>query len=65
MSIYAPICQSPCFKPGLMDAAFKLWTDVGLSIIGDFYIDNHFASFAELQEKFSLPASEVFHYLQG
>lgn len=22
MSIYAPVCQKPCFKPGLMDVVF-------------------------------------------
>lgn len=57
------ICQNPCFKPGLMDAVFKHLSDKGLSTIRDFYIDNHFASFAQLQAKFNLSFSKFF-YLQ-
>lgn len=37
LSINAPICQNP--KPGLMNALFKHWSDVGLSAIKDLYID--------------------------
>ena len=64
MSIYAPICQNPCFKPGLMDAVFKRWSDKGLTIIKDLYVDDHFVSFAQLQTKFKLPTNHFFRYLQ-
>lgn len=54
VSTYAPICQNPCFKPGTMDAAFLQWSDKGLTTVKDLYINNHFASFAQLQAKFGL-----------
>lgn len=60
MSIHTPICQNPCFKPGLMDAVFKHWSDKGLTTIRDLYIDIHFASFAQLQAKFKLPTNQFF-----
>ena len=64
LSTHAPICQNPCFKSGMMDAAFVQWSDKGLSSVKDLYINNHFASFAQLQEKFGLPSSHFFRYLQ-
>lgn len=64
LSIYAPICQNPCFKPGTMDAVFTQWSDRGLSTIRDLYINNHFATFAQLKSKFGLPAGHFFRYLQ-
>lgn len=54
VSTYAPICQNPCFKPGTMDAAFLQWSDKGLTTVKDLYINNYFASFAQLQAKFGL-----------
>ena len=47
-----------------MDAVFKHWSDKGLTAIENLYIDNHFASFAQLQAKFKLPTSKFFRYLQ-
>ena len=64
LSTYAPICQNPCFIPGTMDAAFVQWSNKGLTAIRDLYIDNHFASFAQLQAKFGLTSSHFFRYLQ-
>lgn len=64
LSIYAPICQNPCFKPGTIDPVFLHWSDKGLSTVKDLYIGDHFASFAQLQAKFSLPPGHFFRYLQ-
>uniref|UniRef100_A0A671XVP2 Reverse transcriptase domain-containing protein n=1 Tax=Sparus aurata TaxID=8175 RepID=A0A671XVP2_SPAAU len=64
VSTYAPICQNPYFKPGMMDAAFVQWSDKGLTAIIDLYINDHFATFAQLQTKFGLPSSHFFRYLQ-
>lgn len=47
-----------------MDAAFKQWPVKGLIAIKDLYIDNHFASFAQLQTKYNLPTSHFYQYLQ-
>lgn len=62
MSIHAPISQNPCFKPGLIDAVFKHWSDKGLTTIKDLYIDNHYASFAQLLADFKLPTSPFLNY---
>ena len=64
VSTYAPICQNPYFKLGMMDAAFVQWSDKGLTAIIDLYVNDHFATFAQLQEKFGLPSSHFFRYLQ-
>lgn len=40
------------------------WSNKGLTTIRDLYIDNHFASFAQLQAKFKLPTNQFFCYLQ-
>ncbi|CAI5656405.1 unnamed protein product [Oreochromis niloticus] len=47
-----------------MDPVFKLWSALGLHTIKDLYIDNCFASFAQLQSKFMLPSAHLFRYLQ-
>lgn len=63
-SIYTPICQNPLFKPGQMDTAFDIWKRKGIRSLADLYIDGHFASFAQLQDKYSIPNSHFFRYLQ-
>ena len=63
VSTYAPICQNPYFKLGMMDAAFVQWSDKGLTAIIDLYVNDHFATFAQLQAKFGLPSSHFFSIL--
>ena len=64
LSCYAPLRQNPTFKPGLMDPTFASWAVKGLSAVRDFYINKSFASFAQLQVKFGIPAGHLFRYLQ-
>ena len=64
VSTYAPICQNPYFKPGTMDAAYVQWSNKGLTAIIELYVNDHFATFAQLQDKFGLPSSHFFRYLQ-
>lgn len=64
LSIYAPICLNPAFKPAMLDSVFMHWSRKGLSSIKDLYIGNHFASFAQLQNKFVLPSGHFYRYLQ-
>lgn len=64
LSIYAPICQNPAFKPGILDSVFKQWSEMGIVLIKDLYINKHFASYAQLQAKFNLPPGHFFRYLQ-
>lgn len=64
LSIYAPICQNPAFKPGILDPVFKQWSKKGILLIKDLYINKQFASYAQLQTKFNLPPGHFFRYLQ-
>lgn len=41
-----------------------MWRLSGIVTLEDLYIDKHFASFSQLKEKFSLPATHFFRYLQ-
>lgn len=47
-----------------MDRAFIIWSDLGIKSFKDLYIDNIFASFQQLSEKFALPKQHVLRYLQ-
>lgn len=47
-----------------MDRVFLEWGKRGLKCIEDLYIDDKFMSFLQLQEKFQLPQSHFFRYLQ-
>ncbi|CAI5660574.1 unnamed protein product [Oreochromis niloticus] len=63
-SIHTPIYGNHAFPPSCLDASFDIWTQKGIITLKDLYIDRQFASFTQLQNKFSLPASHFFHYLQ-
>lgn len=47
-----------------MDMAFVTWKEKGISSLEDLYIDGQFASFAQLQDKYNIPNSHFFRYLQ-
>ena len=47
-----------------MDPTFVSWAVKGLSAVRDFYVNKSFAFFAQLQEKFQIPAGHFFCYLQ-
>jgi len=65
VSCYAPLRHNPTFKPGMMDPTFTSWAIKGLSEVRDFYINNCFASFTQLQEKYQIPTAHFFRYLQA
>lgn len=64
ISAYTPICYNHAFPPSLVDNSFALWKSKGVSTIADLYIENFFATFAQLKQKYSLPTSHFFRYLQ-
>ena len=64
LSLLLPIAGNPSFPPGQLDYRFSLWKDLGIRTIGDLYIEEIFASFAQLQEKYGLPRSNFHLYLQ-
>ena len=63
-SIYAPVCHNHAFPPALSDATFYSWRQKGIVVLKDLYIDKHFASFTQLKDKFALPQTHFFRYLQ-
>lgn len=59
-----PIHGNPSFAPSTLDIAFKIWENAGIMTLLDLYIDGGFASFQQLVDKFRLPKSNFFRYLQ-
>ena len=47
-SIYAPLFQNHNFKPSVLDSAFQLWSDNGITSIHDLYDNGVFMSFTDL-----------------
>lgn len=64
LSSAAPIASNASFPPSLFDGAFNIWKSQGLVTIDQLFIDNNFASFDQLKNKFSLSNSHVFRYFQ-
>ena len=64
LSLLAPISPNHIFPPSLIDNAFEIWSNKGIKAFKDLYIDNTFASFQQLAQKFSLPNHHFFRYLQ-
>lgn len=63
-SIYAPICQNHSFLPAQLDGAFAAGREKGIIAFTDLYINSQLASFSQLSNKFNLPSSHFFRYLQ-
>ena len=63
-SVHSPVCYNHAFPPSLTDSTFALWGNKGITAIANLYNDNTFATFAQLKDKYSLPASHFFCYLQ-
>lgn len=60
----SPICNNHAFAPGKTDAVFATWLEKGISDLNSLYIDGIFASFAQLQSLYNIPASNLFRYFQ-
>lgn len=63
-SVQTPICFNHDFMPPWHDKTYHDWRDKGLVYIKDMYIDNKFSSFGQLKEKYNLPHSHFYRYLQ-
>lgn len=64
-SAYTPISHNYTFPPSLNDVTFAGWKNRGLATLADFYIDKTFATFSQLKEKYALPPSHFFRFLQA
>ena len=60
----APIAKNHMFIPSMMDEAFDAWSRKGVVSLSDLYIDGNFASFEQLVQKYDIPKSHFFRYLQ-
>lgn len=58
------IVGNPNFPPSRTDITFKRWADRKLKIIDQLFCDNVLQPFSYLQDKFSLPQSDMFRYFQ-
>jgi len=64
LSCFAPIWGNTEFKPGAKDVGFKQWSHKGIRRIIDLYIGYTLMSFNEIKERFNIPQSHFFKYLQ-
>lgn len=64
LSQAAPITKNHMFLPSVMDGAFDSWSRGGVVLLSDLYIDNIFASFEQLVQKYDIPRSHFYKYLQ-
>ncbi len=62
-SLFAPISCNHAFKPSLLDPVFTDWARKGILTLRDLYMDKSFATFSQLKEKYDLPSSHFFRYL--
>lgn len=52
------------FPPSVSDGTFGVWFRSGIHSLQDLYVDNNFASFEQLVNRFNIPRSHFFRYLQ-
>jgi len=64
LSLAAPLIKNHMFVPSMMDEAFNVWVGSGVGALSDLYIENKFASFEQLQQKYGLHKSFFYRYLQ-
>lgn len=59
-----PLSRNPLFPPSMEPGSFRLWRQKGLATVKDLFVDGVFATFEQLVEKFELPRTDFFKYLQ-
>jgi len=52
------------FTPSVTDGAFDSWPQIGIKSLYDLYIGDTFASFEQISQRFGIPRSDFFRYLQ-
>lgn len=64
LSSFSPIWGNGDFRPGKNDPGFKQWALKGIRKIGDLFEGDTLMSFTDLKEKFGIPETHFFKYLQ-
>lgn len=60
----SPVAQNHIFTPSMTDATFDIWSKNGIRSLHDLYLDDTFASFEQLVQKFAIPNTHFYRYLQ-
>lgn len=61
-STLAPLASNHTFPPSLQDGAFNNWANLEIRSIKDLFINDTFASFQQLSDKFALPKHNFFRF---
>ena len=64
-SPHSPILNNHLFTPSKFDTTFALWKRKGIVVFSNLYVDGTFATFEDIRNKFDLPHSSLFRYLQA
>uniref|UniRef100_A0AAR2KLP1 Reverse transcriptase domain-containing protein n=1 Tax=Pygocentrus nattereri TaxID=42514 RepID=A0AAR2KLP1_PYGNA len=63
-SSLSPLHNNHLFPPSILDSAFSLWADKGITQCKHLYVDGVFDSFANLSSRHGLPGTHLFRYFQ-
>ena len=64
LSRATPIAGNIEFLPSVFDRAYKRWAESGLITINQLLDRQVFKAFSQLRDKFDLPSSDLYRYLQ-
>lgn len=59
-----PVARNHMFIPSFIDEVFERWSRRGMLSLSDLYIDGNCASFEQLVQKYHIPKSHFYRYLQ-
>ena len=62
--VRAPLVANHAFPPSRSDALYQIWHNRGIHSFKDLYIDGVFPTFEQLRNKFNLPQTHFFRFLQ-
>ncbi|KAF3856803.1 hypothetical protein F7725_017526 [Dissostichus mawsoni] len=64
-SLLSPVASNHFFVPSRHDSTFQGWHGKGISQFKDMFTNGNFMSFDQLSEKYNLPKTHFFRYLQA
>lgn len=65
LSLLSPTASNHLFVPSLRDLTFQNWHEKGIKWFKDLFIDGSFTSFDQLSQKYDLPRSHFYRFLQA
>ncbi|KAF3841554.1 hypothetical protein F7725_007416, partial [Dissostichus mawsoni] len=64
-ALLSPVASNHLFVPSRHDSTFQDWHRKGISQFKDMFTNGNFMSFDQLSEKYNLPKTHLFRYLQA